>query len=166
MQAELPDEELALLRSLPIMVVAAAASADREDGHGSTGEVLAGIRGIAAGPETYPDNALVTAAFEAYKANGAGEAELLALSQGPPPDLRDAALQRCREAAARFAGRSDEWPAVTRWLRDLAGEVAQASAAGGVPGISSLLGIGGELVTPVESEFLADLALALGVVGE
>lgn len=166
MHPELTDEDVALLRSLPILVAVAAASADREGGQGSTAEVLAGIRAIVEGADAAPDNGLVAAAFGAYKADGAGEAELLALSQSPPGGLYDTALERCRRAAARFGGHSDDWPGLTRWLRDIAAAVAGASAAGGVPGLSSLLGIGGERVTQVESELLADLALALGVAGE
>lgn len=161
---DLSAVDLALLRSLPISVAALASVAEPADGHGSTGEVLAGIRGIVSGAEAAPDNALIAAAFAAYKVDGAGEAELLDLSQSPPSALHDATLDRCRRAAGRFEDHED-WPGVTRWLRDVAAEVVEASAAGGVPGISSLLGIGGERVTQVESELLVDLAAALGVVG-
>ena len=163
--SNLSTDDVALLRSLPILVAVAAASADRGDGQGSTAEVLAGIRVIAEGADGAEANRLVAAAFAAYKADGAGEAELLALSQFPPGGLYESALEHCRQAAARFGGRQDDWTGLTRWLRDIAGAVVAASAAGGLPGISSLLGIGGERVSQVESEFVADLALALGVVG-
>lgn len=166
MHPRLTHEQLELLRSLPILVVAAAAAVDREDGQGSTGEVLAGIRGIVEGAEAAPDNELIAAAFAAYKVDGAGEAELLALSQSPPDGLYTTMLDHCRHAAARFAGGSDNWPGFTRWLRDIAAEVVEASAVGGLPGISDLLGIGGDRVSQVESELLADLVIALGVAGE
>lgn len=162
----LSTDDIALLRSLPILVAVAAASADRGDGQGSTAEVLAGIRVIVEGADGVQDNRLVAASFAAYKADGAGEAELLALSQSPPAGLYESALEHCRQAAARFGGRPDDWPGLSRWLRDIAGAVVASSAAGGLPGISRLLGIGGERVSQVESEFLVALALALGVVGE
>ena len=161
----LSSDDVALLRSLPVLVAVAAASADRGDGQGSTAEVLAGIRVIAEGGDMAQDNGLIVAAFAAYKAGGGGEAELMALAQDPPDSLRDMALEGCRQAAARFGGGSVDWAGLTRWLRDIAAAVAGASAAGGIPGISSLLGIGGDRVTQVESEFLADLAVALDVVG-
>ena len=166
MHHDLTDQDLSLLRSLPILVAVAASSADREDGQGSTAEVLAGIRVIGEAADAATGNALIAAALDAYKTDGSGEAELLALSQEPPDGLYQSALERCRQAAARFGGRSEDWPGFTHWLRDIAGTVAAASAAGGLPGISSLLGIGGERVTQGESELLADLAAALGVAGD
>ena len=148
----LSSDDVAMLRSLPISVVAAV---EVEDGRCTMGEIVAGIRGIIDGAESFPGNPLVTAAFEAYKTGGVGEAELLALCGSAPPDLATSTLDRCRRASARFAIRGEDWTGFAEWLQDLAAAVVAASTAGG------LLGIGGERVTSAESSFLAELAAAL-----
>lgn len=151
----LSTDDVAMLRSLPIAVVAAAAAVEVADGRCTMGEILAGIRGIIDGAESFPENGLITAAFEAYKTDGAGEAELLALCRSAPPDLATSTLDLCRQASARLARREDDWAGFAGWLQDLATAVVAASKAGG------LLGIGGERVTKVESTFLAELTTAL-----
>ena len=151
----LSSDDVAMLRSMPISIVATAAAVEVEDGGCTMGEILAGIRGIIGGAESFPQNGLITAAFEAYKMDGAGEAELLAVCQSAPPDLATSTLDLCRQASARLARREDDWAGFAGWLRDLAIAVVAASTAGG------LLGIGGERVTKVESTFLAELTTAL-----
>lgn len=156
MMLDLPPDDIALLRSLPIGVVATAALVEVTGGDCTMSELLVGIRGIFEADASL-DNRLIAAAFDAYKADGAGEAELFVLCQDPPPDLRDRTLDRCRQATARFATVPDERAGLGRWLLDLAAAVVEASTTGG------FLGLGGERVTDGEAALLTDLADALAV---
>ena len=157
MHPDLTDQDVTLLRSLPIAVVSTAALVEVTGGQCTMAELLAGLRGIIEADASL-DNRLIALAFEAYSADGAGEAELFALCQDPPPDLRETTLRRCREASVHFGVAPDEWAGLRRWLLDLATAVVEASTTGG------FLGLGGERVTEGEAALLADLAAALGAV--
>jgi hypothetical protein len=80
--------------------------------------------------------------------------------QGKTPDqMRAAALEACRQAAAVVEKKAgpDEAQAFKSWLVSVGHKVAEAAKEGG------FLGFGGTLVTEKETTALKDLASALGV---
>ena len=80
--------------------------------------------------------------------------------QGKTPDqVRTAALDACRQAAAvvEKKAKPDEAQAFTQWLVSVGQKVAEAAKEGGV------LGFGGTRVSEQETSALKDLTAALGV---
>jgi hypothetical protein len=153
-----PDE-WRLISHLPVEIAAAASVAEESHQAGSTRELLAAISTLLSGAMLLRHNHLVRAVFDEYKADGHGEAELLELSQDPPPDIVDAALEQARQAATILAARSNRDEAIEfkLWLRGIASDIVMSSARGG------FLGIGGTQVTEDEVTFLDRLTDALGL---
>jgi hypothetical protein len=80
--------------------------------------------------------------------------------QGKTPDqVRTAALEACRQAAALVEkkARPDEAQAFKQWLVSLGQKVAEAAKEGG------FLGLGGTRVSAQETSVLTDLSSALGI---
>jgi hypothetical protein len=155
----LSPEEWQVLSRLPIEVAAAATVADSTRGAGSTRELLAALSTLLAGVKLLRHNELVQTVFDAYKLDGHGEAEILQLSQDPPPDLVENTLSLVRQANEILAGRPDQDAATEfkLWLRGVAAEIISSSASGG------FLGFGGRSVTDEEVSFLDRLTKALGL---
>ena len=151
-------EEWNAIRELPELVVAAAASVERDTGIGATREVVTGLTEILNGARLRRDNALVQAVFEEYKEDGAGEGRILDLAEEPPADLIARTLRLCAAANSVLDAKGgDDAPEFKRWLLETAEQVVAAATSGG------FLGFGGERVTPAEGTFLADLYHAFGI---
>jgi len=153
-----PDEWQIISR-LPVEVAAAAAVADTSHESGSTRELLAALSTLLSGVMLLRHNELVQSVFEEYKKDGRGEAEILELSQEPPPDLVERALALVRQANEILARRpdQDEVTEFELWLRGIATEIISSSTSGG------FLGFGGTSVTDDEVSFLDRLTDALGL---
>lgn len=152
------EAEWLRLRELPSRIVACAATVEHDGGLSSARELMAGLHAILYGGQVLRDNPLVQAVFDDYKREGQGEALTLALSQAPPPDLRQQTLDDAALAGAmawRLAPEDAEIFAV--WLLSLAEDVTAAATTGG------FLGFGGRRVTSAESAFLDALSAALGI---
>jgi hypothetical protein len=153
-----PDE-WHLISRLPVEIAAAASVAEENHEAGSTRELLAAISTLLSGAMLLRHNALVQAVFDEYKADGRGEAELLELSQDPPADFVDVALEQTRQAVTILAERPNRDEAIEfkLWLRGIASDIVMSSARGG------FLGIGRAPVTEAEATFLDRLTNALGL---
>lgn len=148
-----------LLARLPIEIAASASVAEADRAAGSTRELLAAISTLLSGAKLLRHNPLVHEVFEDYKEDGRGEAELLELSQNPPPDLVQSTLNRAAQASAILASSPapDEAGEFKLWLRSIASDIVMSSRSGG------FLGIGGTQVTDDELSFLDRLTAALGL---
>ena len=153
-----PDE-WRLISHLPVEIAAAASVAEESHEAGSTRELLAAISTLLSGAMLLRHNLLVQAVFDEYKADGRGEAELLELSQDPPADIVDVALEQARQAATVLAARPNRDEAIEfkLWLRGIASDIVMSSARGG------FLGFGGTPATKGEVTFLDRLTDALGL---
>lgn len=151
--------EWRLISHLPVQIAAAASVAEESREPGSTRELLAAISTLLSGAMLLRHNRLVQAVFDDYKADGRGEAELLELSQDPPADMVDIALEQTRQVGAILAARLDQDEATEfkLWLRGIASDIVMSSTSGG------FLGIGGTQVTEGEVTFLDRLTDALGL---
>jgi hypothetical protein len=152
-------DEWRVVSRLPVEVAAAATVADTSHDAGSTRELFAAFSTLLSGVKLLRHNDLVQSVFDEYKQGGHGEAEILALSQGPPPDLVERALAQVRQANGILARREvqGEVTEFKLWLRGIAAEIVSSSASGG------FLGIGGTSVTDDEVTFLDRLTEALGL---
>jgi hypothetical protein len=188
----LPDE-WELLTSLPAQVVIAATSVadgkfsvhDRgareltarvHDARQTVAEGLAGLDAIAAGRAF--DSDLVRAVVAAIYAEndgrsaGSGRSHLAAFDGVDPVRQARAAtpaaqahrrpagvLASCRSVTAVLSTRADpaDSAAYRQWLQSIAARVCEAASSGG------LLGLGGDLLSDAEREFLDELGSALGL---
>jgi hypothetical protein len=158
-RGDFSPDDWRLLARLPIEIGAAASVADEGAGSGTTRELLAAISTLTGGAMLLRHNQLVQAVFDDYKADGHGEAQLLELSQNPPPDLVSTTLEHASTAAAVLAAHAnaDDAGEFKLWLRGIASDIVTSSAKGG------FLGIGGAQVTDEEIGFLDRLTSALAL---
>lgn len=147
-------QEWDLLVRLPGRVVVAATSTQADPARRTVAEGLAGIDAIAAGRASASQ--LVRDVVAAIYAETEVDNEPVAKElPGRPAGTADV-LEACRTAGrllAERAGRADS-DAYRHWLEAIAARVCRAAHGGGVTGL------GAPLVSPVERQFLADLAAA------
>ena len=137
--ATFSPEEWELLVRLPGQVVIAATSAEADGARRTVAEGLAGLDAIAAGRSS--TNPLVRTAAEEFVDRAAGLA---------------AVLMSCHRAAGLLAERSadDDRLAYQAWLQSIAERVCGAASSGG------MFGLGGDLISAAEAQFLDDLSRA------
>jgi hypothetical protein len=155
-RTELPfqRDEWDLLVRLPGRVVVAATSAQPDTARRTVAEGLAGIDAIAAGRAS-ASRLIRDVVAAIYAETGDDEPPTAEEFHDRVGGIADV-LVGCRAAArvlAERAGRED-LDAYRHWLEAIAARVCQAARTGGV------LGLGGQLVTPAEQRFLAELGAA------
>src|SRR5262249_25992390 len=155
-RTELPfsGDEWELLVRLPGRVVVAATSAQPDTARRTVAEGLAGIDAIAAGRASA--SRLVRDVVAAIYAETGDDEPPAAGEFHDPAGGIAGVLAGCRQAArllAARAGREDR-DAYRHWLEAIAARVCRAARTGGV------LGLGGQLVSPAEQRFLAQLGAA------
>jgi hypothetical protein len=149
-------EEWELLIRLPAQVMIAATSAEADSARRTVAEGLAGLDAIAAGRAF--DSDLVRAVVAAIYAEQDMEAPAAQEFADRPEGIAEV-LGNCRMAAGVLSGRADpaDSAAYRQWLQSIAARVCEAARTGGV------LGLGGDVLSTAEREFLDDLAIALGL---
>lgn len=151
--------EWSILTGLPERIIASAVTVDPASGFGSLLEEVAGLTELSQGAMERADSELVSAAFAAYKEDGAGEARTLELSQQGIENLVPETLVMARQVAELLSRtvEADEAAAFTSWLCDAAESACAAARTGGI------LGFGGHRISDAEAEFLTGLETAFSV---
>jgi hypothetical protein len=149
-QLPFDPDEWKLLVKLPGRVVVAATSAQADPPWRTVAEGLAGLDAIAAGRASA--SRLVRDVVAAIYA----ETEDDPLAAGKVRERTSDVLAGCRSAARVLAERAcrEDFDAYRHWLEAIAARVCRVARTGGV------LGVGGQLVSPTERGFLADLGAA------
>lgn len=164
------DDEWFLLSSMPGMIGAAMSNAAPSGIIGTIKEMSAGMRASVHAREEHPDSELIKELMS--KAENWDEAKekmadyreraqkrVKSAGVNSREELQSLALQDCRAAAALVDERCSESEAhiYKQWTVDLARAVAEAAKEG------SILGFGGERISPAELELLHRIEATLGV---
>ncbi len=146
-------DEWELLIRLPGRIVVAATSAEADTPRRTVAEGLAGIDAIAAGRASA--SRLVRDVVAAIYAESADDPPVAEEFHDRASGIADV-LVACRAVARILAERAvrEDRDAYRHWLEAIEARVCRASRTGG------LLGLGGQLVSPAEQRFLADLGAA------
>jgi hypothetical protein len=151
-RTELPfdPDEWELLVKLPGRVVVAATSAQADPPWRTVAEGLAGLDAIAAGRASA--SRLVRDVVTAIYAETGEDPPVAGKVRERTADV----LAGCRSAARVLAERAsrEDFDAYRHWLEAIAARVCRVARTGGV------LGVGGQLVSPAERKFLAELGAA------
>jgi hypothetical protein len=154
------DEEWGLIVGLPLSVVVAASNVEIDGSKATQTESSAGMEAISVGRES-ASPLVAQVATELLSRAGDPEAgeEPPQISPGDPDAFAADVIGRAREAAEILADKvpAEEVEAYRHWLVSIADEVITAAKTG------TVLGIGGERVTPAERTFRDDLADTLAV---
>lgn len=164
------DDEWFLLGSMPGMIGAAMSNAAPSGVIGTIKEMSAAMRSSVQGRQDYPDSELINALivkaenWDDAKAKVAEYRELAKKrmeneSIKTREDLQKMAMADCKAAALLVDERcsAEESRAYKRWTVSVARNVAEAAKEG------SILGFGGERVSPTERELLTQIESTLGV---
>lgn len=148
--------EWSVLSGLPERIIASAITADPVTGLSSLLEEVAGLTQLSQGAMQRPDSQLVQAVFAAYKEHGEGEARTLEMSQQGIENLIPETLEMAAQVSELLARsvEPEEAAAFVSWLREAAESVCTAARTGGI------LGIGGQVISDSEAEFLDALDAA------
>lgn len=164
------DDEWFLLGSVPGMIGAAMSNAAPSGIIGTIQEMSAGMRASARAKREHPESELLSALMS--KAENWDEARermsdyreraqqrVRDANVDSREDLQALALHDCRAAAALVDERCSESEAslYRQWTVDVARAVAEAAREG------SILGFGGERVSPAERELLQRIEATLGI---
>lgn len=152
------DEEWGLLVGLPQSVVVAASNAEPDGSRATHAEGQAGLEAISTGRENASPLVARIATELAGRVGDPEVGEEAPMIELPDPQAAIAdVLQRARLASELLATREheDDANAYRHWLVGIAEDVVQAARSGGV------LGIGGELVSETERQFVDELSAVL-----
>ncbi len=164
------EDEWFLVMSTPSLVGAAVAHAGRSGIGGTVKEVMANVKAMTAGGETYPDNGIIQSItsksdFEnradakaaAQEQMRAAQAKMQERGIKSPEALGDAAVEDCSAAMALLGERAtaSERAEYGEWILSIAGAVSEAAKEGG------FLGLGGERVSDAEEALIGRISAAL-----
>jgi hypothetical protein len=151
--ATFSPEEWELLVRLPGQVVIAATSAEADGARRTVAEGLAGLDAIAAGRSSANPlvRTVVSTIYAEHDASQPAAEEFVDRAAGLA-----AVLMSCHRAAGLLAERSadDDRLAYQAWLQSIAERVCGAASSGG------MFGLGGDLISAAEAQFLDDLSRA------
>ena len=170
--ADLTEDELQLLSSLPQTIGSAVAAAGRSGLFGTGKEMFATVQGVLAGAKDFPGNPLIRAIVPDPAASDRGAeldrarktrdwmvARMKAKNVDSPEKLTALAVEDSRAAAALLDAKAEPQEAsqYRQWVTSVAEGVANAATEGG------FLGFGGERLSAGEKDVMAQIQSALKV---
>lgn len=170
MESPFTDDEITALTMLPSLIGSAVAFSAKSGPIGTAKEMMANARAATAGKKDYPDNSIIQAimpnfagaseAMEVAKTRQAEHAEQLQEAEVQSvDDMRTHAYEQVSEVTALLDAKADATEAAQyrEWVLSIGQAVAEAAKEGG------FFGIGGEEISPGETEALAEIRSRLGL---
>jgi len=170
MNTPFTDDEITSLTMLPSLIGSAVAFSAKSGPIGTAKEMMANAKAATAGKKDYPDNSIIqkimpnfagaSEAMEVAKARQEEHAEQLKEAEVKSvDDMRAHAFAQVTAVNALLDAKADPTEAAQyrEWVLGIGQAVAEAAKEGG------FFGIGGEEISPGETEALAEITSRLGL---